>query len=84
MVKIMETICDATADVYEYFSKKSDIIKLHFCIYSPRIDYDNVNEQIPEIALDELIYIVQVKRKKKSVDAHGISNFMLDFLDLSH
>ena len=40
-----------------------------------------VNEQIPEVNLDELIVTVQRKRKKKSVDAHGISSFTFSFLN---
>ncbi|CAF0749233.1 unnamed protein product [Rotaria sordida] len=47
----------------------------------PPTEYDNVDEPIPEVTLDELVFTVQSKRKKKSLDAHGISNFMFNFLD---
>ena len=39
---------------------------------------------MPEVTFDELVYTVQAKRKKKSLDAHGISNFMFNFLDQRH
>ncbi|CAF3474853.1 unnamed protein product, partial [Rotaria socialis] len=59
-------------------------IKPHPYTDSPFIDYDNVDEPIPEVKLDELELTVQTKRKKKSLDAHGISNFMFNFLDQGH
>jgi hypothetical protein len=75
---------ELAADFYENFFKKSDIVRPHPYTDSPLIDYDNVSESIPEVTLDELLLTVQAKRKKKSLDAHGISNFMFNFLDLCH
>ncbi|CAF2981347.1 unnamed protein product, partial [Rotaria sp. Silwood2] len=67
---------EVAADFYENFKKKSNIVKPHPYTDSPSIEYDNIDEPIPEVAFDELAFTVQAKRKKKSLDAHGISNFM--------
>jgi hypothetical protein len=64
--------------------KKPDIIRPHPYTDSPLIEFDNAEEIIPEVTIEELIETIQMKRKKKSVDAHGISNFMFNFLSSSH
>ncbi len=51
-------MCDVAADFYESFFKKSDIIKPHPYTDSPLVDFDNSNELIPDITIDELIYTV--------------------------
>ncbi|CAF1265947.1 unnamed protein product [Adineta ricciae] len=79
-----DMMCNIAANYYEDSFKKSEIIKPHPYTDSPVVEYDNVDEVIPEVTLEELIYTVQMKRKKKSVDANGISNFMFNFLDLNH
>ncbi|CAF4035626.1 unnamed protein product, partial [Adineta steineri] len=77
-------MCEVAADYYEKFFRKSVIIRPHPYTDSPFLHHENVDELIPEVTLEELIYTVQVKRKKKSVDAHGICNYMFNFLDLTH
>jgi hypothetical protein len=77
-------MCEVAADFYESFFKKSNIVKPHPYTDSPLLDFDNDNELIPEVTIDELIYTVHSKRKKKSLDAHGLNNFMFDFLDPSY
>ncbi|CAF0906163.1 unnamed protein product [Adineta steineri] len=77
-------MCEVAADYYENFFRKSEIIRPHPYTDSPFLHHENVDELIPEVTLEELIYTVQVKRKKKSVDAHGICNYMFNFLDLTH
>jgi hypothetical protein len=84
LVKDPQMMCEVAADFYESFFKKSDIVKPHPYTDSPFVDFDNTDESIPEVTIDELIYTVQAKRKKKSLDAHGLNNFMFNFLDLSH
>jgi hypothetical protein len=77
-------MCEVAADFYESFFKKSNIVKPHPYTDSPLLDFDNDNELIGEVTIGELIYTVHSKRKKKSLDAHGLNNFMFDFLDCSH
>ncbi|CAF2066750.1 unnamed protein product [Rotaria magnacalcarata] len=84
VVKDNKEMCEVAAVFYEIFLKKSNIVKPHPYTDSPLVDYDNVEELIPEVKLNELILTVRTKRKKKSLDAHGISNFMFNFLEQDH
>ncbi|CAF5183706.1 unnamed protein product, partial [Rotaria sp. Silwood1] len=54
-------MCEVAADFYENFFKKSNIVKPHPYTDFPPIGYDNVDESIPEVTLDELIFTVQAK-----------------------
>ncbi|CAF1415435.1 unnamed protein product, partial [Rotaria magnacalcarata] len=84
IIKNNKEMCEVAATFYEEFFKKSIIFKPHPYTDSPIIEFDNENELIPEVKLDELLLVVQTKRKKKSLDAHGISNFMFNFLNQGH
>ena len=84
VAKDPHVMCDIAADFYETFFKKSSIIRPHPYTDSPPIDYDNKDELIPIVTIDELLNVVQSIRKKKSSDAHGISSFMFKFLDQNH
>ncbi|CAF5093035.1 unnamed protein product, partial [Rotaria magnacalcarata] len=78
------TTSDHTPIISVIPTKIKNKIKPHPYTDSPLVDYDNVEELIPEVKLNELILTVRTKRKKKSLDAHGISNFMFNFLEQDH
>ncbi|CAF4442272.1 unnamed protein product, partial [Rotaria socialis] len=84
IVKESDLMCNIAADYYEEFFKASNIVRPHPYTDSSVIEYDNINEVIPEVKLDELINTVLAKKKKKSLDAHGILNYMFNFLDLNY
>ncbi|CAF1213925.1 unnamed protein product [Rotaria sordida] len=84
IVKESDHMCNVAADYYEDFFKASYIVRPHPYTDSPPIEYDNNNEFILEVTLDELINTVLAKKEKKSLDAHGISNYMFNFLDLNY
>ncbi|CAF2079692.1 unnamed protein product [Rotaria magnacalcarata] len=84
IVKESDLMCNIAADYYEEFFKASNIVRPHPYTDSPEIEYDNNDEVISEVKLDELINTVLAKKKKKSLDAHGISNYMFNFLDLNY
>ena len=84
LIKDPKEMCVTAADFYEDFLKKSNIVKPHPYTDSPPVDYENIEEPVPKVTFDKLIYTVQTKRKKKSLDAHDISNFMFNFLDQRH
>ena len=69
-MKDPKEMCVTAADFYEDFFKKSNIVKPHPYTDSPPVDYENIEEPVPEVTFDELIYTVQTKRKKKSLGAH--------------
>ncbi|CAF2137852.1 unnamed protein product, partial [Rotaria magnacalcarata] len=64
IVKESNLMCNIEADHYEEFFKASNIVRPHPYTDSPAIEYDNINEIIPEVKLDELINKVLAKKKK--------------------
>jgi hypothetical protein len=84
ITKDPEEMCEIAADFYEDFFKKSDILRPHPYTDSPVIEFENKDELIPEVTIEELTLTVHAKRKKKSLDAHGISNYMFNFLSDCH
>ncbi|CAF4683207.1 unnamed protein product, partial [Rotaria sp. Silwood2] len=84
IIRENEQMCELAADYYESFFKSSNIIRPHPYTDSPPVMFDNMDEVIPEVTLDELMSSVHAKRKKKSLDAHGIANFMFNFLHFDH
>ncbi|CAF2906990.1 unnamed protein product [Rotaria sp. Silwood2] len=54
IVKESDLMCNVAADYYENFFKASNIIRPHPYTESPPFEYDNNNEVIPEVTLDEL------------------------------
>ncbi|CAF1480874.1 unnamed protein product, partial [Adineta steineri] len=78
-------MCDIAADFYEDFFRRSDnIVRPHPYVDAPLLDFDNKDDPIPEVSLDELLQEVDSLKKKKSLDAHGLSNYMFNFLHSSH
>ena len=77
-------MCNITADFYESFFKKPDVVRPHPYVDAPQINFDDENEEITPITIDELLNTVHSIRKKKSFDAHGISSFMFKFIDQNH
>ncbi|CAF5016764.1 unnamed protein product, partial [Rotaria sp. Silwood1] len=61
IIKDTKEMCEVAADFYENFFKQSNIVKPHPYTDFPPIEYDNVDEPIPEVTLDELIFTVQAK-----------------------
>ncbi|CAF4427069.1 unnamed protein product, partial [Rotaria sp. Silwood2] len=63
IVKESDLMCNVAADYYENFFKVSNIVRPHPYTDSPLIEYDNNNDVIPEVTLDELINTVLAKKK---------------------
>mgnify|MGYP001093691166 FL=1 len=76
-------MCDLGADFYENHFKKSVIYHPHPYTNSIVSDFDKVNELIPSVTLDELFKVLANIKKKKSMDARGLNNFMFNYLSLS-
>ena len=80
IIREPEIMCEVAATFYEDFFKQQEVVRPHPYTDSPLFDFDNEEETIPEVTLEELLEAVHAKRKEKSLDAHGISNFMFNFL----
>ncbi|CAF2006990.1 unnamed protein product [Rotaria magnacalcarata] len=80
-----ETMTNIAANYYEdFFKKHENIIKPHPYTDAPWQIWENEDEAIPEVETLELIDIVNKRSKKRSCDAHGLSNFMFRFLPSSY
>ena len=84
IIREPEIMCEVAANFYEDFFKQQEVVRPHPYTDSPLFGFDNEEETIPEVTLEELLEAVNAKRKKKSLDAHGISNFMFNFLTHSN
>ena len=72
------------ADYYEkVFEVPENIMRPHPYTDAPWPYWDNYEEKIPAVFL-EVLEIVQSLKKKKSCDAHGLCNFMFNFLPIPY
>ncbi|CAF1305368.1 unnamed protein product [Adineta ricciae] len=85
VIKDRKKMCEIAANYYEnFFNKPQNIYYPHPYTDIPEIEADNYNEKIPLATVDEVLDIVLAKKKKKSCDAHALSNYMFNFLPLSY
>ncbi|CAF2087663.1 unnamed protein product [Rotaria magnacalcarata] len=85
IVKDSNKMCDLAANFYEdLFHKSENIVRPHPYVDAPWIDFDNKDDPIPLVSLDELLLTINDIKKKKSIDAHGLNNYMFNFLHSSH
>lgn len=84
MCNSTEEMCAIAADYYEEFFKQQNVTRPHLYTDSPLSVFDHEDEKTPQVTLEELLLTVQMKKKKKSVDAHGLSNFMFNYIAASN
>jgi hypothetical protein len=85
VVKNPEKMCEIAADYYEdFFKEPENIYRPHPYIDAPVVEWENFEEKIPPTSVDEVVDIVFSRQKKKSCDAHGLSNFMFNSLPLTY
>jgi hypothetical protein len=66
IIKDSVGMCDTGADFYEDFFRKSEnIVRPHPYVDAPFADFDNKNDPIPTISLEELTTTVNNMKKKK-------------------
>ncbi|CAF1382134.1 unnamed protein product, partial [Didymodactylos carnosus] len=80
VVKETDKMLEMAAGYYENLFKEPVVFRPHPHIDSPELIWDNYDEVIPPITLSELMKVVTKRKKKHSVDAHGISSFMFQFI----
>jgi hypothetical protein len=85
IIKNPEEMCETAADYYEdFFKEPENIYRPHPYTDAPEVEWENYNEEIPPASVDEILDIVCSRKKKKSCDAHGLSNFMFNSLPPSY
>jgi len=85
IIKKAEKMCEVAADYYEdFFKEPENIYRPHPYTDAPEVVWENFDEEIPLASVDEVLDIVHGRKKKKSCDAHGLSNFMFNSLPPSY
>ncbi|CAF3321965.1 unnamed protein product [Rotaria socialis] len=84
VIKDGPKMCEEACKHYEEFFSESEIFRPHPYTDSPDLQWENFDEEIPLCTTEEVIDIVNSRKKKKSIDAHGLSNFTFNFLPLSY
>ena len=77
----------AGAEYYEKFLEKpQNITRPHPYTRTdtPWSDWDNYEENIPTVYLDEVLEVNQTRKKKESCDAHGLCNYLFNFLPIPY
>ncbi|CAF1624420.1 unnamed protein product [Rotaria magnacalcarata] len=84
VIKDGPKMCEEACKHYEEFFSESEIFRPYPYTDSPDLQWENFDEEIPLCTTEEVIDIVNSRKKKKSIDAHGLSNFTFNFLPLSY
>ncbi|CAF2020372.1 unnamed protein product [Rotaria magnacalcarata] len=85
VVKEAEKMCELSADHYEnMFQEPMNIYRPHPYTDAPEVQWENFEEEIPPVTIEEVLQVVVSRSKKKSCDAHGLSNFMFKSLPLHY
>ena len=85
ITKNPQEMCEIAAAYYESFFKSAEtFFRPHPYTDSNEIDCDNWGEEIPPTSINEIIEVVRSRKKKKSCDAHNISNITLANLPSSY
>ncbi|CAF4467744.1 unnamed protein product [Rotaria socialis] len=85
VAKESERMCELAADHFENFFREPDnIYRPHPYTDAPEIEWENYNEEIPPVTIEEILDVVHSRKNKKSCDAHGLSNFMFSSLPVHY
>ena len=80
IMKEREKMADTAADYYDKLYSAPTIYRPHPYVDAPKPTWDNQEEEIPVVTVEEVIKVVQSREKERSVDAHGLSTFMFNLL----
>ena len=70
---------DIAAEHYKLLYSAPTVVHPHPYVDAPPVVWDNVDDPIPPVTVEEVIKVVASRDKKLSEDAHGLSTFMLKF-----
>ena len=77
-IKEPQVIAEMAADYYETLFREPMVIRLHPYIDAPQVQWDNELDQIPLVTYREVIDILRTRKKKQSLDIHGLSPYILN------
>ncbi|CAF2948771.1 unnamed protein product [Rotaria sp. Silwood2] len=71
-------MADTAADYYEKLLEAPIVIRPHPYVDAPFMQWENEAELIPTVTYPEILNILRSRKKKQSLDIHGLSPFILD------
>lgn len=77
-IKEPQAMADMAADYYEKLFEAPIVTRPHPYVDALSMNWENVAETIPAVTYPELIDVLRTRKKKQSLDIHGLSPFILD------
>ena len=77
-IKDPQEIADMAANYYEKLFEAPVVIRPHPYVDAPHVHWDNNADPIPHVTYPEVLNILRSRKKKTSLDIHGLSPFLLD------
>lgn len=78
IIKDPQMMANEAADYYEALFVEPEVMRPHPYIDGPSIRWENAEEEIPVATYPEVINLLRTRKKKQSLDIHGLSPFILD------
>ena len=78
IIKDPQVIVDIAAEYYEKLLEEPVVMRPHPYVDAPPVHWDNEKDPIPPVSYPEVIGILRSRKKKQSLDIHGLSPFLLD------
>ena len=77
-IKEPQLMTDRAADYYETLFKEPVVIRPHPYVDTSLVHWDNEMEKIPLVTYPEVLGVLRTRKKKQSLDIHGLSPYILD------
>ena len=77
-IKGPQLMADRAADYYETLFKEPVVIRPHPYVNTSLVHWDNEMDKIPLVTYTEVLGVLRTRKKKQSLDIHGLSPYILD------
>ena len=77
-IKDPQKLANTAADYYETLFAAPVVVRPHPYVDAPPVHWDNVLDPIPLVTYPEVLGVLRTRKKKHSLDIHGLSPYMLD------
>ncbi|CAF3062969.1 unnamed protein product [Rotaria sp. Silwood2] len=78
IIKDSQIMANMAADHYERLFEAPVVIRPHPYVDAPPVQWENAADHIPKVTYPEILNILRSRKKKQSLDIHGLSPFILD------
>jgi hypothetical protein len=78
IIRDAEAMANAAAEYYEKLFEPPVVMRPHPYVDAPRVSWENDMDPIPAVNYPEVINVLRNRKKKQSLDIHGLSPFALD------